>query len=68
MKRTRINLTTSFIHKTRLEPFHNCRGRWWFNKRWKEILIFKENHIPRNSNTRGLWIITNIPFLSNNIS
>ncbi|CBI22224.3 unnamed protein product, partial [Vitis vinifera] len=64
---TGLMSTTSFIHKARFEPFHNCWGfrktrqkryrcRWQLNMRWKEILIFKENHISGNSYTTSMGI------------
>jgi hypothetical protein len=36
--------------------------------RWKEILIFKENHIPRNSYTTNMRVITNITLLRDSIT
>jgi len=36
--------------------------------RWKEILILKENHIPRNSYTTSMRVITNIILLRDNIT
>ena len=36
--------------------------------RWKEILIFKKNHIPRNLYTTSMRMITNITLLRDNIT
>ena len=76
---TELMSTTFFMHKTWFEPFHNCWGfrktrqkryrcKWQLNMRWKEILIFKENHIPGNSYTMSMGITTNITLVRDSIT
>ena len=36
--------------------------------RWKEILIFKEDHIPGNPYTRSMGIVTNITLVRDSIT
>ena len=38
------------------------------NMRWKEILIFKEDHIPRNPYTRSMGIVTNTTLIRDSIT